>query len=116
MSGWHSAFAFICVLAICLGQILFKRVSIEVEAVGTWLNARVVFYAGVAFAVYGGATFLWIYLLRFVELSRAYPVMAFSFVVVPLLSAWLYGDRLSAAYLGGSVLIVAGVIVISRAS
>jgi drug/metabolite transporter (DMT)-like permease len=89
-------------------------VSMEVDAAGTWFDLTVMLYAGCAFALYAGATLLWIYLLRFVELSRAYPVMAVSFVIVPFLSAWFFGDRLSEIYFVGVLLITIGVIVITR--
>jgi drug/metabolite transporter (DMT)-like permease len=116
MSILHSMLALVCVIAISFGQILFKTVSIEVQKTGTWFSETVLLYAGSALVLYGGATLLWIYLLRFVELSRAYPVMAMSFVIVPIFSSWLFGDRLSGAYLGGVLLITVGVIVIARAS
>jgi len=107
--------ALVCVLAICVGQLLFKRVSIEIQAVGSWLDPKVIAYAGIAFAVYAAATLLWIHALRFAELSRVYPLMALSFVIVPLASALLFGDRLSVGYFAGVALICAGVIVITRA-
>jgi drug/metabolite transporter (DMT)-like permease len=114
MSLLNSTLALTCVLAICAGQLLFKRVSIEIKAVGTWLDASVLIYAGLAFAIYAGATLLWIHVLRGVDLSRAYPFMALSFVVVPIASSWMYGDRLSTVYFVGVALICAGVVVISR--
>jgi multidrug transporter EmrE-like cation transporter len=40
--------------------------------------------------------------------------MALSFVLVPLASARLFGDALSLPYFGGVVLIVAGVVLITR--
>jgi drug/metabolite transporter (DMT)-like permease len=115
MSALHTLVALICVLAICVGQLLFKRVSIEIKATGTWFDGTVLLYAAVAFAIYAGATLLWIYVLRFVDLSRAYPFMALSFAIVPIASAWLFGDKLSVAYFSGVALICAGVVVISRA-
>ncbi|HEY8311039.1 MAG TPA: hypothetical protein VIG47_10815, partial [Gemmatimonadaceae bacterium] len=115
MSGLHALVALVCVFAICIGQLLFKRVSMEIQVAGTWIDGKVLLYAGIAFAVYASATLLWIHVLRFVDLSRAYPLMALSFVIVPVASTWLYGDRLSIAYLAGAVLICMGVVVISRA-
>jgi drug/metabolite transporter (DMT)-like permease len=116
MSLLNTAVALACVLAICIGQLLFKRVSIEIQAAETWLDAGVFLYAAAAFAIYAGATLLWIHVLRAVDLSRAYPLMALSFVIVPIASSWLYGDRLSSVYFVGVILICAGVVVISRAS
>ncbi len=102
-----------CVVAIAVGQVLFKRLGLEIEATGTWLQPRAILILGVALAIYGGATLLWIHLLRSVELSRAYPFMALSFVLVPIMSWWLFSEQLSASYLVGTLLIVGGIVVIA---
>ena len=107
-------FALVCVLAISIGQLLFKRVGLALGKSGSWFDVAVLVYAGCAFTLYAGATLLWIHLLRSVELSRVYPFMALSFVAVPLASAWLFGDRLSAMYFVGVILITLGVGVIGR--
>lgn len=113
MSLVSFSLALTCVLAICAGQLLFKRVSNELASAGTWMNGSVLSYGILALAIYAAATLLWIHVLRDLDLSRAYPIMALSFVVVPLASAWLYGDRLSGPYFVGVILICAGVAVIS---
>jgi drug/metabolite transporter (DMT)-like permease len=114
MSTLNSALAIFCTLLICLGQLLFKQISIEISNIGTWVHWRVFLFAGVAFTVYGGATLLWIYLLRFVELNRAYPFMALSFVILPSLSHWLFDEKLTIGYFIGSVLLINGIIIINR--
>jgi drug/metabolite transporter (DMT)-like permease len=103
----------VCVLAISTGQLLFKQVGLAIEASRSWFGKDVLLYAASAFALYAAATVLWIHLLRFVALSRAYPFMAITFVIVPLASAWLFGDRLSAPYFVGVLLIGAGIVVIT---
>lgn len=114
MSAANLVLALVCVLAIAGGQILFKRVGIEVEHAGTWQAPRVLLMALLAFAVYGASTLLWIHVLRSEALSRVYPLMALSFVLVPLASARVFGDTLSAPYVAGVALIVAGVVLITR--
>lgn len=116
MSSEHTLLALICVIAVAGGQLLFKRVGIEIEAMQGWLHLRVILLAGLSFAVYAAATLLWIHLLRSVELSRAYPFMALSFVLVPFLSSLLFGDRITFVYAAGVVMIVVGVLVIARST
>jgi len=115
MSTLNWVLAAVCVLAIAGGQLLFKRVGLEIEATGTWRDPRALGFALAGFVLYGAATLLWIHVLRSIELGRVYPLMALSFVLVPLGSAWLFGERLSVDYFLGVGLIVAGVAWIGRA-
>jgi drug/metabolite transporter (DMT)-like permease len=45
-----------------------------------------------------------------VPLNRAYPLFALAFIIVPLLSHFAFGERLSLPYLGGTLLIIAGTV------
>ncbi len=55
------------------------------------------------------ASFCWLFAIKETALSVAYPFMALSFILVPLGSAWLFGDRLTMGQIIGGVLIAAGV-------
>jgi len=101
----------ICVAAIAVGQLLFKRAGIEIESKGGWLHWSSLSYVLIALVVYGAATMLWIALLRTVPLSRAYVFMAFSFVIVPLASHWLFEEQLSGGMLLGSAMITGGILI-----
>ena len=68
--------------------------------------------SGVAAA--GLAAICWVIALTHLELSRAYPFMAASFVAVIVLSALIFGEALTAAKIAGALLIIAGLIVGSR--
>ncbi len=114
MSATNIILILICVIAISGGQLLFKRAGLELELAGTWLSWRVWLYSGVSFAVYTGATLLWIHVLRVTPLIQAYPFMALSFVIVPLSGAWFFKEQLGAAYLIGLLLIISGVVLIAR--
>jgi drug/metabolite transporter (DMT)-like permease len=103
-----------CVLAICIGQILFKYVGAGIQGVGTPFTTKILALSTIAIAIYAGATIFWIHLLRFVPLSKAYPYMALSFVIVPILSAILFKEHLSAKYLLGIAMIVGGIVLIAR--
>lgn len=113
MTAAKIAATLLCVVAIAAGQLLFKRVSIEIEASGGWMHSRVLTLGLLACAVYGAATLMWIQLLRNAPLNQLYPFMALSFVLVPIASAWLFHEPLNLAYAIGTALIVAGVSVVT---
>lgn len=58
------------------------------------------------------AALAWMAALTELELSRAYPLMSLSFVLVMGLSAWLLAEPLGPGKLAGVALIVAGTILI----
>lgn len=96
-----------CVLGIAAGQLLFKR------AAETWPSPFSVFALArnpwllTALTVYAVATLGWIYVLRSAPLSVAYPLFALAFLIVPLLSWWLFGDVMRwNQWLGGAIIIV----------
>ena len=98
-----------CVLLICIGQVLFKFSALRADPKGGLWALATSPYLLAAGAIYVSATFLWVVQLKYVPLNRAYPVFALAFVIVPLISNWLFGERLSLPYLLGSTLILAGV-------
>lgn len=68
----------------------------------------------VAIVLYGVGFILWIVVLSSTNLSYAYPLLALTYIFVPLLSSLLLHEQLTPAHLFGCVLIVLGVIVIKR--
>ena len=115
MSKNQILLALLCVGMIASGQILFKKSGMEIRESGTWFTLRNLFLLGAAFAIYVSATFLWIGLLKAVPLSRAYVFMSLSFVIVPVAGIFVFGEKLSLAYVAGASLIVIGVLIASRA-
>ena len=105
----------LCVAMIAAGQILFKIVAIRgVQEAGNglfaqWLNWP--FFA--ALAIYGLATLLWIWVLRFVPLNIAYPMFALAFIIVPVASYYVFNETLGMRHLIGGGLILVGVLVIA---
>jgi multidrug transporter EmrE-like cation transporter len=57
------------------------------------------------------AALAWMAALSRLELSKAYPFTALSFVTVLLLSAILFGEDITSAKVAGVVLVIAGLIV-----
>ncbi|XCH78659.1 MAG: EamA family transporter [Candidatus Dehalobacter alkaniphilus] len=56
---------------------------------------------------------MWIFVLRKLELSIAYPMVSLGYILVMLLSFFFLQEQVSAAKVGGTLLIVAGVIVLN---
>jgi drug/metabolite transporter (DMT)-like permease len=62
----------------------------------------------------GLAAACWVVALSHLELSRAYPFISASFVLVLVLSAIIFGEALTVAKIAGALLIIAGLILGSR--
>lgn len=103
-----------CVLGISIGQVLFKKISLLVHSGTGILSSRVIYLSITAALLYGGATILWIWALRGVELSKAYLFMALCFVLVPAMSWYFFSEPIRIGYLFGAMLIIAGILVAVR--
>ncbi|MES2722958.1 MAG: EamA family transporter [Pseudomonadota bacterium] len=111
---WGLIVPLACVLVISVGQILFKLASAHLDFRRPFADPKGLAILAVALALYGSATLLWVAALRHAPLSRLYPVMALSFVLVPLAGLFLLREPISAQYWLGAALIVAGLAVIGR--
>ena len=102
-------------LLISAGQVLFKLTSARTGAADMQglLSLLVDPYLIAAFAIYGIGTIVWIYVLKSVPLSVAYPFMALTFCAVPLLAWGFLGETLSLRYAFGAGLIIAGLLVVN---
>lgn len=103
----------LCVLAVSIGQLLFKKAAqampqtLELHTLlhNHWLLASLLLYAL--------TTLAWVWILRSAPLQLAYPFMGLAFLIVPTL-AWLFlGEPLHWRTLVGGALIMAGVILAS---
>jgi drug/metabolite transporter (DMT)-like permease len=107
----------VAVLGVSCGQVLLKLAAARVQASTADTPSLQSFllngYLLAGVCVLGLATLLWTWTLRWVPLSQAYPFMALAFVMVPLIWWFLGGETMSARQLAGTVLIVAGVVVVS---
>jgi drug/metabolite transporter (DMT)-like permease len=104
----------VCVVVMTVGQILFKLVAVNYNRLGILFDWRVLGVLAIAGILYVTSTGLWVWALRSMELSNAYPLFALGFVLVPIASAALFGETLTLRYAAGVGLIVAGVILTSR--
>lgn len=107
--------AFLCVLGIAVGQILFKLSANSLDQTGSYFAPRTAVILIMALALYGISTLAWIWVLQKVELGRVYPLMALAFVLVPLGSHFILGERFQSQYFVGIALIMIGIIVTVKA-
>ncbi|SDS74314.1 EamA-like transporter family protein [Paenibacillaceae bacterium GAS479] len=64
--------------------------------------------------LYGLSAVLWIYCLSKVQLSFAYPMVSLGYVIVFVLSYWIFGESISMLRVVGLVTIVLGVLMIAK--
>ncbi len=67
-----------------------------------------------AFVAAFGASLCWMLALSKLELSRAYPFMALSFLIVSMAAVPLFGEVLTGPKLIGLAFIVAGLVILSQ--
>jgi multidrug transporter EmrE-like cation transporter len=110
----------VAVLLGAVGQIIMKRgmqIYGEVSAGSVWGQLVPILKVPqvlIGFLCYGLSSVFWIAVVSNVDLSLAYPMVSLAYVIV-FLASWLFlGEQISAIRIAGLVIIVAGVIVISR--
>ncbi len=97
------------------GQILLKLAAARIAPGSSlWvIMTEPVLLAAVA--LYGALGVIWLLILKQIPLNTAYPFVALSFVVTPLLAWHLLGERPVGAYFLGIGLICIGVAITQRA-
>ncbi len=63
-----------------------------------------------------GASLCWMAAISRMPLSKAYPFMSINFVLVAALAAWLFREQLDPHKVTGTLIIVLGVLVVSRSA
>ena len=107
--------AVLCVVGLAIGQILFKISATSLSETGSFFALKTATALVVAMALYGITSIAWVWVLQKVELGRVYPLMALAFVLVPLGSHFIFGERFQPQYFVGVALIMIGIIVTVRA-
>jgi drug/metabolite transporter (DMT)-like permease len=99
------------------GQMLFKLAALRLpqegsiadRALGLLQNGYFLF----ALASYVILALVWVWILSFTPLSRAYPFVAFAFVLTPLLGGLMFGEALSVRLLAGIAAILLGLLLVA---
>lgn len=117
MSALEWAMLLFTIASLATGQILFKYSALATQHETALTRGLVALlsnpYFFLALFVYGVSTLAWVWLLRTVELNYAYPFVALCFVIVPIISHFVFGESLNFKLFAGCALIVAGIIVIN---
>ena len=101
---------------ICIGQILFKigtnTVNIELTYNGVVGMIHSTIPLGIICYVF--SLYLWLKALQEVELSTLFPLYALNFVLISLAGFFIFHENFSAAKIIGIVIIIIGVLILSR--
>jgi multidrug transporter EmrE-like cation transporter len=101
-------------LGMSAGQVLFKLAATQTLSaaeggqgvLGLWHSIPFL----VALALYAGLAVLWVWILSFTPLSRAYPFVALAFALTPILGGLIFAEPMPLRLLVGIALIIAGLV------
>ena len=116
-------FLILFVSLMCTGQILFKKTAISITVsndslplpnlVDLILILIKIPYFYIALIVYALATLLWLVILQKIPLSVAYPFTALAMVIIPILSVFLFNEKIDKANWVGILLCVCAIYLFS---
>lgn len=107
--------AIVCVFCMAVGQILFKLSAIALAESGSFFAFKPATILLAAMCLYGITTVAWVWVLQKIELGRVYPLMALAFILVPLGSHFVFGERFQPQYFVGLAMIMAGILISVKA-
>jgi multidrug transporter EmrE-like cation transporter len=121
MTGY--LYMLVTVVMTTYGNLIFKWRVDEAGAMPEGASARITYFLKLlsspwilsSFAAACCAAIAYLLALQRLDLSRAYPVMSLSFVLVLLFSAALFSESITTAKVAGIVLILAGLWIGSQA-
>lgn len=118
---WQGFFIiFVSVFLSALAQLSFKYgVSQTSVAEGSGLILKAISFFTSPFiflglALYGVGTVLWLFALKQMDLSLAYPFVGMSFILVFVFSVWFLQEPFNLNRLLGTFIIIVGIVVLSR--
>jgi len=119
----HLSLATIAILlaysvALAGGQVLFKLAALRFSPAARWSDNLLALalnpYLVLAIVLYALLSAVWVWVLTFVPLSTAYPFVALTFVLTVASGALLFGEAVTLRLVLGGLMIIAGLIVITR--
>ena len=94
------------------GQLLLKAGARHLAELGRLEFLLTVFrsmHVLAGLAAWIASTLCWLYVLRVAPLSRAYGLSSLTYVLIPLLSVYVFGEQVRRLHAVGTVLIIMGV-------
>ena len=105
-------------VALAGGQVLFKLAALRFTPSPHWTQSLLSLalnpFLILAILLYALLSAVWVWVLTFVPLSIAYPFVALTFVLTVASGAVLFGEAISPRLVLGGLMIIAGLIVITR--
>jgi drug/metabolite transporter (DMT)-like permease len=99
------------------GQLLFKAAALRYNPDGPMMERLLSLVANIYFlgaiVLYCGLTLLWVWMLTFTALSRAYPFVALAFAITPLLGGFIFGEPIAMRLILGITLILGGLLLVA---
>ncbi len=99
------------------GQVLFKMAALKGVADGPMVERLFSMMLNRFFAaavlLYAALTVLWVWILSFTPLSRAYVFVALAFAVTPLLGAFVFAEPISVRLVIGIGLVFCGLLFVA---
>ena len=98
------------------GQVLFKLAAMRLPDGSAVERAVSLIGNGffiAAILLYAALAVLWVWVLTFTPLSRAYPFVALAFAVTPLLGVFIFSEPLSSRLIIGIAVVFCGLLLIA---
>ncbi len=113
---------FISIFLAIIGQILMKSAMLKIGEISLcWENILAVFWkifshstVLLSLLFYGVSAFLWLVALSKVKLSFAYPMLAITYVAIPILSHFIFKENLNLPKIAALSIIILGVILLTK--
>jgi undecaprenyl phosphate-alpha-L-ara4N flippase subunit ArnE len=109
--------AVLAMILLSFGQVLLKLLAVKVADTGVnfaswqrevfsflWLGGGI----GVTYAAVLGC---WLYVLKSLDLNRAFAFVALTFVFVPLCSYFILNEKITIGTVAGATLIIVGIVI-----
>lgn len=106
--------AILTAFSLAGGQMLFKlgAANWHGDSLYSWVVSFITNpFLVVAIFLYAFTVIMWIYVLRVLPLSLAYPLTALSYIIVPIASYLILHEKISWQTAAGAVLIILGIVV-----
>lgn len=113
------ALAVLTAVLLAVGQLLFKLGSNKVNAasipefLASSLSNPILI---AAVGLYGATLLMWVYVLNKMPLSIAYPITGLAYIIVPILSFYLFDEKMSPMLMIGSAFILIGITLVARSN
>ncbi len=103
--------AVLCVIGIATGQILFKKSAENFHTSGNIYDIPALSILSVALCLYAVTTLGWVWVLQKSNLNKIYPLMALSFILVPIASHFILHENFNKQYFIGIIFIIIGILI-----